>query len=122
MIAPMVRAHVCDSVADGLLPVKAMLGFYIGGMGHAARNFHADLMARMGFEAEAQRIQELFLAGRKEEAVLAVPDAFADEISLVGPRQRIAERLELWRKGPVTDLLVTAPDPTTLRVLAELTT
>ncbi|MFE2379141.1 LLM class F420-dependent oxidoreductase [Streptomyces sp. NPDC059398] len=120
MIAPMARAHVCDSVTDGLLPVKAMLGFYIGGMGHAARNFHADLMARMGFEAEAHRIQELFLAGRKEEAVLAVPDAFADEISLVGPRQRIAERLELWRKGPVTDLLVTAPDPTTLRVLAEL--
>ncbi|WP_327297943.1 MULTISPECIES: LLM class F420-dependent oxidoreductase [unclassified Streptomyces] len=122
MIAPMVRAHVCDSVADGLLPVKAMLGFYIGGMGHAARNFHADLMARMGFEAEAHRIQELFLAGRREEAVLAVPDAFADEISLVGPRQRIAERLELWRKGPVTDLLVTAPDLTTLRVLAELNT
>lgn len=120
MIAPMARAHVCDSVADGLLPVKAMLGFYIGGMGHAARNFHADLMARMGFEAEAHRIQELFLAGRKEEAVMAVPDAFADEISLVGPRQRIAERLELWRKGPVTDLLVTAPDLTTLRVLAEL--
>lgn len=122
MIAPLARAQVCDDVADGLLPVKAMLGFYIGGMGHAARNFHADLMARMGFEAEAHRIQELFLAGRKEEAVLAVPDAFADEISLVGPRQRIKERLELWRKGPVTDLLVAAPDTTTLRVLAELNT
>ncbi|MGW1405111.1 LLM class flavin-dependent oxidoreductase [Streptomyces sp. NPDC002403] len=120
MIAPMVRAVVCDDVAEGLLPVKAMLGFYIGGMGHAARNFHADLMARMGFEEEARRIQQLFLEGRKQEAVLAVPDAFADEISLVGPRQRIAERLELWRKGPVTDLLVTAPDPHTLRVLAEL--
>jgi F420-dependent oxidoreductase-like protein len=120
MVAPMVRAQVCDDVAQGLLPVKAMLGFYIGGMGHAAKNFHADLMARMGYEAEARRIQELFLAGHKEEAVLAVPDAFADEISLVGPRARIAERLELWRKGPVTDLLVTAPDPHTLRVLAEL--
>lgn len=120
MIAPMARAKVCDDVAEGLLPVKAMLGFYIGGMGHAARNFHADLMARMGFEAEARRIQELFLAGRKEEAVLAVPDAFADEISLVGPRERISERLELWREGPVTDLLVTAPDLRTLRVLAEL--
>ncbi|MET9607100.1 LLM class F420-dependent oxidoreductase [Streptomyces sp. NPDC006512] len=120
MIAPMARARVCEDVAEGLLPVKAMLGFYIGGMGHAARNFHADLMARMGYEEEARRIQELFLAGRKEEAVLAVPDAFADEISLVGPRERIAERLELWRKGPVTDLLVTAPDPHTLRVLAEL--
>ncbi|MFB6814392.1 LLM class F420-dependent oxidoreductase [Streptomyces sp. NPDC056347] len=120
MIAPMARARVCDDVAEGLLPVKAMLGFYIGGMGHAARNFHADLMARMGFEEEARRIQRLFLEGRKEEAVLAVPDAFADEISLVGPRERIAERLELWRRGPVTDLLVTAPDPHTLRVLAEL--
>ena len=120
LVAPMAQARVCDDVAEGLLPVKTMLGFYIGGMGHAARNFHADLMARMGFEAEAHRIQELFLAGRKEEAVLAVPDAFADEISLVGPRERIAERLELWRKGQVTDLLVLSPDPHTLRVLAEL--
>ncbi|MFD7012908.1 LLM class F420-dependent oxidoreductase [Streptomyces sp. NPDC059161] len=120
LVAPMVRAQVCDDVAEGLLPVKAMLGFYIGGMGHAARNFHADLMARMGYGEAARRIQELFLAGRRDEAVLAVPDAFADEISLVGPRQRIAERLELWRKGPVTDLLVTSPDPDTLRVLADL--
>lgn len=120
VVAPMARAKVCDDVAEGLLPVKAMLGFYIGGMGHSARNFHADLMARMGFEGEARRIQELFLAGRREEAVMAVPDAFADEISLVGPRERIAERLELWRKGPVTDLLVLAPDAHTLRVLAEL--
>ncbi|MYW64525.1 LLM class F420-dependent oxidoreductase [Streptomyces sp. SID8379] len=120
MIAPMARAKVCDDVAEGLLPVKAMLGFYIGGMGHATRNFHADLMARMGYEAEARRIQELFAEGRREEAVLAVPDAFADEISLVGPRERIAERLELWRKGPVTDLLVLSPDPLTLRTLAEL--
>ncbi|MFF6874457.1 LLM class F420-dependent oxidoreductase [Streptomyces sp. NPDC012474] len=120
LVAPMAQARVCDDVAQGLLPVKAMLGFYIGGMGHAARNFHADLMARMGYEAEARRIQELFLAGRREEAVLAVPDAFADEISLVGPRERIAERLESWRKGPVTDLLVLSPDPHTLRVLAEL--
>ncbi|MFF4584256.1 LLM class F420-dependent oxidoreductase [Streptomyces sp. NPDC001388] len=120
VVAPLVRARVCDDVSEGLLPVKAMLGFYIGGMGHATRNFHADLMGRMGYEEEARRIQELFLAGRREEAVLAVPDAFADEISLVGPRGRIAERLESWRKGPVTDLLVVAPDPDTLRVLAEL--
>ncbi|MFD3946377.1 LLM class F420-dependent oxidoreductase [Streptomyces sp. NPDC058579] len=120
LVAPMVRAQVCDDPAEGLLPVKAMLGFYIGGMGHAARNFHADLMARMGYESEARHIQELFAAGRREEAVLAVPDAFADEISLVGPRERIAERLAEWRKGPVTDLLVTAPDPATLRLLADL--
>ncbi|MFI9610512.1 LLM class F420-dependent oxidoreductase [Streptomyces sp. NPDC052023] len=120
LVAPLAQARVCRDVAEGLLPVKAMLGFYIGGMGHARRNFHAELMARMGYEEEARRVQELFLAGRREEAVRAVPDAFADEISLVGPRERVAQRLELWRKGPVTDLLVLAPDPHTLRVLAEL--
>ena len=120
MVAPMAQVRVCDDIAEGLLPVKAMLGFYIGGMGHAARNFHADLMARMGYEEEARRIQRLFLDGRREEAVLAVPDAFADEISLVGPRERIAERLESWREGPVTDLLALSPDPHTLRILAEL--
>ncbi|MGY9064692.1 LLM class F420-dependent oxidoreductase [Streptomyces sp. CAS3] len=119
-VAPMVRVRVCDDVAEGLLPVKAMLGFYIGGMGHASRNFHADLMARMGYPQAARRVQKLFLAGRREEAVRAVPDAFADEISLVGPRARIAKRLEAWRKGPVTDLLALSPDPCTLRVLAEL--
>ncbi|WP_406009249.1 LLM class F420-dependent oxidoreductase [Streptomyces sp. NBC_00637] len=119
-VAPLAQVRICDDVTEGLLPVKTMLGFYIGGMGHATRNFHADLMARMGYEEEARHIQELFLAGRREEAVLAVPDAFADEISLVGPRERVAERLESWRKGPVTDLLVVAPDRTTLRVLAEL--
>ncbi|MBA9045571.1 LLM class F420-dependent oxidoreductase [Streptomyces griseofuscus] len=119
-VAPMVRVRVCDDVAEGLLPVKAMLGFYIGGMGHASRNFHADLMARMGYPESARRVQELFLAGRREEAVRAVPDAFADEISLVGPRARIAKRLEAWRRGPVTDLLALSPDPCTLRVLAEL--
>jgi F420-dependent oxidoreductase-like protein len=122
MVAPMAQARVCDDIAEGLLPVKAMLGFYIGGMGHAARNFHADLMARMGYEDEARRVQELFLAGRRDEAIAAVPDAFADEVSLIGPRGRIAERLELWRTGPVTDLLVIAPDARTLRVLADLGT
>ncbi|MFE1440783.1 LLM class F420-dependent oxidoreductase [Streptomyces sp. NPDC058739] len=120
LVAPMAQVRVCADVAEGLLPVKAMLGFYIGGMGHAARNFHADLMARMGYEEEARRVQRLFLAGRREEAVAAVPDAFADEISLVGPRERIAERLESWRAGPVTDLLALAPDRESLRVLAEL--
>ncbi|MFI9173033.1 LLM class F420-dependent oxidoreductase [Streptomyces lincolnensis] len=122
LVAPMAQVRVCDDVAEGLLPVKTMLGFYIGGMGHSARNFHADLMGRMGYEEEARRIQRLFLEGRREEAVLAVPDAFADEISLVGPRERIAEKLESWRKGPVTDLLALAPDARTLRVLAELNT
>ncbi|MFY1676698.1 MULTISPECIES: LLM class F420-dependent oxidoreductase [unclassified Streptomyces] len=121
-VAPLVQVRVCEDVTEGLLPVKAMLGFYVGGMGHASRNFHAELMARMGQEEAAARVREAFAAGRREEAVRAVPDSFADEISLVGPRERIAERLQAWRSGPVpvTDLLAVAPDRRTLRTLAEL--
>ena len=119
-VAPLVHARVCADVGAGLASVQAMLGFYIGGMGARGRNFHADLMARMGYRDEARRVQELFLAGRRAEAVAAVPAAFADEISLIGPRERIADRLAAWRSGPVTDLLVTARDPATLRTLAEL--
>ncbi|MFC1413097.1 LLM class F420-dependent oxidoreductase [Streptacidiphilus sp. N1-12] len=119
-VAPLVQARVCEDVAEGLAPIQAMLGFYIGGMGARGRNFHADLMARMGYEAEARRIQELFLDGRQAEAVATVPAAFADEISLVGPRERIADRLAAWHASPVTDLLLTARDPLTLRTLAEL--
>ncbi|MFD9719963.1 LLM class F420-dependent oxidoreductase [Streptomyces sp. NPDC059076] len=119
-VAPMAHAQVCDDVSEGLLPVKAMLGAYLGGTGHTTGAFHADLMARMGYESEVRHILALFAQGRRREAVLAVPDAFADEISLVGPRERIAERLELWRSGPVTDLLLTSPDLQTLRVMAEL--
>ena len=119
-VAPLVHARVCADVTAGLASVQAMLGFYIGGMGARGRNFHADLMARMGYRDEARRVQELFLAGRRAEAVAAVPAAFADEISLIGPRERIADRLAAWRSGPVTDLLVTARDPATLRTLAEL--
>ncbi|MFH8747304.1 LLM class F420-dependent oxidoreductase [Streptomyces rimosus] len=119
-IAPMARAQICDDVAEGLLPVKAMLAFYIGGMGHATRNFHAALMSRMGHPEAAHRIQALFLQGHRDQAVQAVPDTFADEISLIGPRARIADRLAAWRAGPVTDLLVTAPDVETLRVVVEV--
>jgi F420-dependent oxidoreductase-like protein len=120
LVAPLVHARVCADVDEGLAPIRAILGFYIGGMGAQTRNFHADLMARMGYEEQARRIQGLFLAGRRDEAIAAVPAAFADEISLVGPRERIADRLAAWRTTPVTDLLVTSRDPATLRTLAEL--
>ncbi len=94
-----------DNLEEALYPVKAMLGFYIGGMGSKARNFHKELMARMGFEAEAQQIQDLFFEGKRDEAISVVPDQFADEISLCGPRERVAEKLDDWRKSPVTSLL-----------------
>ncbi|GIW42359.1 MAG: putative coenzyme F420-dependent oxidoreductase [Candidatus Binatia bacterium] len=119
-IAAMVYVHVTDDVEKALDPVKAMLAFYIGGMGARDRNFHKNLMARMGFEAEAEKVQELFLEGKRQEAIAAVPDRFADEISLVGPRERIRERLEAWRETPVTMLLVPSHDASQLETIAEL--
>jgi alkanesulfonate monooxygenase SsuD/methylene tetrahydromethanopterin reductase-like flavin-dependent oxidoreductase (luciferase family) len=75
----------------------------------------------MGFEDEAHEIQDLFFEGKREDAVLAVPDEFADEISLVGPPERIRERIEAWRKTPVTTLLIGSRDPEVLQLLADLT-
>jgi hypothetical protein len=119
-IAQIVMANPTEDLKAGLAPIKASLGFYIGGMGARSRNFHMELMARMGFEAEAHEIQELFLAGKREEAIARVPDRFADEISLVGPIERIRERLEAWKETPVTALLIGNRDPKVLRAMAEL--
>jgi F420-dependent oxidoreductase-like protein len=120
-IAVNVSVVVNDDVATALWPIKATLGFYIGGMGAKSKNFHTELMARMGFEEDAFKIQDLFFEGKRDEAIMAVPDAFADEISLVGPKERIAERIEAWRTTPVTTLLVGGTDPDTMRLLADLT-
>ena len=101
-----VVVSVTDDVEQGLLPVKGMLALYVGGMGAKDRNFHKELIARFGFEEAAEKIQELYLAGRKDEAMMAVPDQLADEISLVGPKERIRDRLQAWRETPITSLLV----------------
>jgi F420-dependent oxidoreductase-like protein len=119
-VAQLIQVAITDDVASGLLPVKGMLGFYIGGMGSRKRNFHKELMGRMGFGAEAEKIQELFFEGKRAEAIAAVPDAFADEISLVGPIERIRDRLAAWRETPVTTLLLANRDVATLRAVAEL--
>jgi F420-dependent oxidoreductase-like protein len=119
-IAQMVVVNVTDDVETGLVPVKAMLGFYIGGMGAKGKNFHKNLMARMGFEREAERVQALFMEGKRDEAIAAVPDRFADEISLVGPIERVRDRLAAWRETPVTMLLVATHDPAMLATMAEL--
>jgi F420-dependent oxidoreductase-like protein len=119
-IAQFLQVNVNDDLEQALLPVKFMLGFYIGGMGAKKRNFHMELMGRMGFAAEAEKIQDLFLEGKRAEAVAAVPDSFADEISLCGSRDRIKERIQAWRETPVTSLLVGGGDVETLRTVAEL--
>ena len=118
-IACPVTINVHDDVKQALLPVKYMLAFYIGGMGAKEKNFHANLVRRMGYEEAADKIQELFFAGKRDEAAAAVPDEFADEISLVGPKERIRERLQVWKKSPVTTILAATSDINALRVLAE---
>src|SRR5437879_12012579 len=95
-----------------------MLAFYIGGMGAAAKNFHLNLIARLGFEAEARRVQELFLAGKRAEAAAAVPDRLADEISPAGRAARIRDRLAAWEESPVTTLLARPRHPPPARFLA----
>jgi F420-dependent oxidoreductase-like protein len=118
-IAAMALVNINDSLSDALYPVKAMLGFYVGGMGAAKRNFHKDLMARMGFADAAQQVQDLFMAGKRDEAIAAVPDQFADEISLSGPLDRIKDKIKDWENSPVTSLLVNG-DATMLRQMAEI--
>ena len=118
-IAAFVMMTINDNLDEALYPVKAMLGFYIGGMGSKKRNFHKELMARMGFETEAEQVQDLFFEGKRDEAIAAVPDAFADEISLCGPKERIREKLQDWKNSPVTSLLVSG-DEQLLRDAAEL--
>jgi F420-dependent oxidoreductase-like protein len=118
-IAAFAMVNINDNLEEALYPVKAMLGFYIGGMGSKQRNFHKELMARMGFAAEAEQVQDLFFAGDRDAAIAAVPDQFADEISLCGPRERISEKLQDWKRSPVTSLLVSG-DETLLQTVAEL--
>jgi alkanesulfonate monooxygenase SsuD/methylene tetrahydromethanopterin reductase-like flavin-dependent oxidoreductase (luciferase family) len=110
---------ITDDIEAGLMPTKAALAFYIGGMGAKSRNFHMELMSRMGFEDAAQRIQELFFEGRRDEAIPLVPTEFADEISLVGPKERIRDRVQAWEESIVTTMIVNG-DVDTLRTLAEI--
>jgi F420-dependent oxidoreductase-like protein len=100
--------------------VKPHIALYVGGMGAKGQNYYNALVARYGYEDEAREIQELYLGGKKLEAVAAVPDALVDEVALVGSRERIADRLEAWKESPVTTLLIQAHDPATLRTMAEL--
>ena len=112
--------NITDDMEAGLRPIKEMLALYVGGMGAKDKNFHKELVSRMGFEAAANEIQDHYLAGRRKEAVAAVPDQLADEIALVGPVDRIRDRLQAWRETPVTSMLVSARNPTQLGVIADL--
>jgi F420-dependent oxidoreductase-like protein len=118
-VAAGVHVVLGDDLEACRAPVKQILALYVGGMGAKGSNFYNALACRYGYEAEAARIQELYLGGKQRDAAAAVPDTLVDEVALVGPRERIAERLGAWREC-VTTLLVQSHDVATLRVMAEL--
>ncbi|HWC05386.1 MAG TPA: LLM class F420-dependent oxidoreductase [Methylomirabilota bacterium] len=119
-VAPMAPVVVGADVDACRARVKPRLALYVGGMGARGRNFYFDLACRYGYEEAAVRIQDLYLAGRRPEAEAAVPDALVDEVALCGPRERIRERLAIWREAGVTTLVCAASEPEAMRVMAEL--
>ena len=118
-VACTVPVRIDDDVEAAADKVRPLLALYIGGMGAAKTNFHKAVFERMGYAAECERIQELYLAGRKADAAEVVTLEMVEKVALVGPRDKIAEDLEAWRKSLVTTMVVAA-DPETMRFLADL--
>ena len=113
---PLIITDDIEAAADAVRPMYAL---YFGGMGAKAVNFHANVAIRMGYEAEVAKIQELYLSGKKQEAAAAVPTKLVEQLTLIGPADKIRHDLEAWRESIVTTLLV-GGDPATLRRAAEL--
>jgi F420-dependent oxidoreductase-like protein len=118
-VAATAPAIVTDDVESARAMLKEYYSFYVGGMGARGKNFYNDLFVRYGYEAEAREIQDLFLDGKQREAAGKVPDAFVDEVALVGSVERIRDRLAAWRESGATTLLVSTRDAATLRGVAE---
>ncbi|MEZ4517871.1 MAG: LLM class F420-dependent oxidoreductase [Chloroflexota bacterium] len=119
-IAPTVSVVINDSLDVCYNMLRPMLALYIGGMGARGKNFYNDLAARYGFEAAAAEIQDLYLSGDRGGAMARVPAELIDAVALVGPRDRVRERLRLWYDSPVTTLNMTVFDVDTLRTMVEL--
>jgi hypothetical protein len=99
---------------------KPMLALYIGGMGARGKNFYNDYACRLGYEAAAAKIQDLYLDGKRGEAIAEVPDALVDAVALCGPRERIAERLTRFKSAPIGTLIAGTGQIEVVRTLAEL--
>ena len=113
------QVALADTAQEAYEQVRPFIALYVGGMGAKGRNFYNDLAVRYGFEAEAEQIQDLYLAGDKPAAAAAVPDALCDEVALCGPRERILERLEAWKASRVDELLVFTTDQDLLEALVD---
>jgi F420-dependent oxidoreductase-like protein len=92
-----------EQCADLLRP---MIALYAGGMGAKGQNFHYDVFARMGYEEACEKIQELYLAGNKKDAIAAVPTEMVEAISLIGPPEKIKDELSQWEESVVNTMLI----------------
>lgn len=121
-IAPFVTCVMGDDVDACRAPIKGNMALYIGGMGARDKNFYNDYAKALGYEDAAIKIQDLFLSGKKDEAAAAVPDELVDAVHLVGPAERIRERLQAWKeagsKGHVSSMLIGASQPEALELIA----
>jgi F420-dependent oxidoreductase-like protein len=106
-IAPTVNVFVTDDLAAARDAVRPMLALYIGGMGSRERNFYNQLVQRYGFEDAAREVQDLYLDGKREEAMAALPDELIDLVSLCGPADHVRERLAVYRDAGVGTLGIT---------------
>jgi F420-dependent oxidoreductase-like protein len=118
-VIAMVPVVLNDDVETAADAMRGTLALYVGGMGAREANFHFDVFCRMGYEAEATKIQDLYLEGRKDEAAAVVPTAMVEEIALIGPREKIRDDLEVWKASRVTTMLVNG-SPEVLQMMAEL--
>ncbi len=118
-ITASVHVEVENDVKAALAKLKPEVALYVGGMGHKTKNFHNDIMVRRGFGDAATRIQELYLAHRKDEAIAAVPDEWVDMKSLVGPPARIRERYRAWEDCGADTISVRSRQPEAIEVMAQ---
>jgi len=122
-VCPSVSVVISDDLEKARAPIKMQLALYIGGMGARGKNFYTDYAVRLGYEKAALKIQDLFLDGKKAEAMAAVPDALVDELFLIGTEDRIRDRLAVWkeagRKRWVDTMQIVAMQPEALELLAK---
>jgi alkanesulfonate monooxygenase SsuD/methylene tetrahydromethanopterin reductase-like flavin-dependent oxidoreductase (luciferase family) len=118
-VAIQVPLIVTDDVDAALDAVRPFYALYFGGMGAKGANFHANVPIRMGYEAEIEHVQDLYLEGKKDEAAAALPRRLLQQLTLIGPADKLRDDLQAWRESLATTLLI-AGDPATLRTAAEL--
>jgi len=122
-IAPFITCIMGDDINACRQPIKGNMALYIGGMGARDKNFYNDYCKALGFEDAAVKIQDLYLSGKKDEAMAAVPDELVDACHLVGPAEHIREQLTRWKSagasGVVGSMLIGSGQTEALKIIAE---